>query len=130
MRVFVPSTSTKSKPSPRGREGVRALETDMLALGFTLSGPLQDALAALPADALARTGRFMFDTFAYVLGQNRPFVPLFQGFPDSVPKDTESFYMQRVLVWLFQEKEHPCIVCGEVDTVQALDPAYGSSAVA
>ncbi|WP_224249343.1 MXAN_6230/SCO0854 family RING domain-containing protein [Hyalangium gracile] len=121
-RVFVPTSRAASTPSLRGREGVRALETDLLALGYTLSGPLQDALAALTPETLAQVGRFVFDTLAEHLGRNRPFVPLFTNFPHSVPEDTHSFYMQRVLVWLFQEAEHPCIQCGNVTAVQALDP--------
>jgi hypothetical protein len=121
-RVFVPTLPATRAASPRGREGVRALEADLLALGYTLSGPLQDALAALPPEALAQVGRFAFDTLATVLGRNRPFVPLFTGFPQSVPKDSDSYFRQRVLVWFFQQPEHPCIFCGNLTTVHALDP--------
>jgi hypothetical protein len=115
-RVFVPTAPAARAPSRQGREGVRALEADLLGLGYTLSGPLQDALAALPVETLAQVGRFVFDTLATVLGRNRPFVPLFSGFPDSVPESTASFYMQRMLVWLFQQPDHPCIQCGSVAT--------------
>nr|WP_225937670.1 MXAN_6230/SCO0854 family RING domain-containing protein [Myxococcus sp. RHSTA-1-4] len=121
-RVFVPTQPVTRAPSPQGRAGVRALEADLLALGYTLSGPLQDALAALPPETLAAVGRFVFDTLAESLGQNRPFVPLFLNFPASVPVDTDSLFVQRVRVWLFQEGEHPCIHCGKVATVRALDP--------
>lgn len=120
-RVFVPAV-LHGKPSSQGREGVRALEADLLGLGYTLSGPLQDALAALPPDALAELGRFVFSTLAHMLGRDRAFVPLFTGFPHSVPKDADSFFMQRMLVWLFQEPEQPCLQCGKVATVKALDP--------
>lgn len=121
-RVFVPKTPGGRTPSPLVREGVRALEADLLGLGYTLSGPLQEALLALSQDALAQVGRFLFGSLAAWEGMNRAFVPLFTHFPQSVPKDTHSFYVQRVLVWLFQDPHQPCIQCGSVTTVQALDP--------
>ena len=121
-RVFVPTLPATGAPSAQGREGVRVLEADLLGLGYTLSGPLQDALAALPPETLAKVGRFVLSTLSAMLGWNRPFVPLFTEFPHGVPKDGDSFFMQRMLVWLFQEPEHPCIQCGNVTKVQALDP--------
>jgi hypothetical protein len=121
-RVFVPTAPAAKTPSPQGREKVRVLEGDLLGLGYTLSGPLQDALAALPLESLNKVGHFVFNTLAEELGHNRPFVPLFHNFPKSVPQSTESFYLQRVLVWLFQEPEQPCLQCGRVATVHAIDP--------
>lgn len=121
-RIFVPTVPAPRAPSAHRMAGVRALEADLLGLGYTLSGPLQDALAALPLETLAQVGRFVFDTLADMLGSSRPFVPLFSHFPESVPENTDSFYMQRVLVWLYQQSEHPCISCGSVATVRALDP--------
>jgi hypothetical protein len=121
-RVFLPTDTSPPAPSPRAREGVRVFEADLLALGYTLSGPLQDALAALAPETFAVVGRFVLDTLARPLGLHRPFVPLFRKFPASVPKNTDELYVQRVLVWLYQQVEHPCIQCGNVATVRALDP--------
>ncbi|WP_224365616.1 MXAN_6230/SCO0854 family RING domain-containing protein [Hyalangium versicolor] len=121
-RVFVPTVPRAHAPSLKGREGVRALEADLLGLGYTLAGPLQEALASLPEHTLGEVGRFVFDTLAEDLGRHRPFVPLFSDFPEGVPQNTDSFYVQRVLVWLFQEPEQPCIQCGAVSTVHAIDP--------
>ena len=120
-RVFVP-TVPGARASDRCRDAVRALEADLLALGFVLSGPLQDALAALPPETLAEVGRFTFATLEDEVGSDRPFVPLFSHFPTSVPSDSDSFFIQRALVGLYQEPEQPCIQCGLVDKVQALDP--------
>nr|WP_211193887.1 MXAN_6230/SCO0854 family RING domain-containing protein [Pyxidicoccus fallax] len=121
-RVFLPPVPAGSQPSPEGREGVRVLEADLLALGYTLSGPLQDALAALPPTMLAAVGRFVWFELQRTLGGDRPFAAHFLGFPGSVPRDTDSVYRQRMLVLLFQEYEQPCIHCGKVDTVRAIDP--------
>ena len=121
-RVFVPPPATPGAPSPRSREGVRTLEADLLALGYSLAGPLQDALAVLAPETLAAVGRFVLGTLGSALGHDRPFVPLFLKFPASVPANTEAMYVQRVLVWLFQEPEHPCLHCGSVASVHALDP--------
>ncbi|PTL82169.1 MXAN_6230/SCO0854 family RING domain-containing protein [Vitiosangium sp. GDMCC 1.1324] len=117
--VFLPPGDAARPGSLRG---VDALETDLLGLGYALSGDLRAALLALPSDALAQVGRFLFDTLADALGHNRPFVPLFRGFPASVPEDTHALFVRRVLVWLFQQPEQPCIHCGEVGTVRALAP--------
>jgi hypothetical protein len=121
-RVFVPTVPATGAASVKGREGVRALETDLLGLGYTLSSPLQAALAALPPDTLAQVGRFVFSTLSAMLGSNRPFVPLFTDFPHRIPKDSDAFFIQRMRVRLFQEPEQPCIQCGNVTTVQAIDP--------
>lgn len=120
-RVFVP-TVPRPRASDRCRDAVRALEADLLALGYTLSGPLQDALAALPPETLAEVGRFTFQTLEEEVGADRPFVPLFSSFPKRVPRDSDSFFIQRALVWLYQEPDQPCLQCGKVDKVQALDP--------
>jgi hypothetical protein len=49
-------------------------------------------------------------------------VPLFRGFPESVPGNTETFYIDRVFARLLQEPEQPCVLCGEVETVQPVSP--------
>lgn len=118
--VFVPPAKGSSKR--RSRDGLRALEADLLGLGYTLSRELRDALHTLPDAELARVGQGLFDTLAAPLGAHRPFVPLFRSFPAHIPEDTAALYAQRVCAWLFQVPEQPCVLCGEVDSVHALDP--------
>ncbi|WP_163777349.1 MXAN_6230/SCO0854 family RING domain-containing protein [Myxococcus vastator] len=121
-RVFLPSGLSPSG-DPRAREqGMEALEADLAGVGYTLDGPLREALLALPTEVMAASGRFVYDTCAAALGANRPFVPLFRNFPESVPHDTHRLYVQRMLGWLFQSPEQPCIHCGAQDTVHALSP--------
>ncbi len=119
--VFLPAGASAS-PGKRQRDGLRALETDLLGLGHVLSPELQEALRALPEAELARVGRFLFDTLAAAFGAHRPFVPLFRDFPEGVPADTSELFVKRVLAWLFQEAQQPCILCGEVGSVHALAP--------
>ncbi|NVJ05654.1 hypothetical protein HUW63_10490 [Myxococcus sp. AM001] len=121
-RVFLPAGLSPSG-DPRAREqGMEALEADLAGVGYMLDGPLREALLALPTEAMAASGRFIYDTCAAALGANRPFVPLFRNFPESVPHDTHRLYVQRMLGWLFQSPEQPCIHCGAQDTVHALSP--------
>ncbi len=49
-------------------------------------------------------------------------MPLFRGFPETVPQDTWSLYTRRVLSWVLQQPEQPCLLCGRMGTVSALDP--------
>ncbi|HZH76798.1 MAG TPA: MXAN_6230/SCO0854 family RING domain-containing protein [Archangium sp.] len=118
--VFLPPRSASA--GRRSRDGLRALETDLLGLGYTLSKELQEALRALPEADLARVGQGLFDALAVQLGAHRHFVPLFRSFPSHIPEDTHALYVQRVCFWLYQVPEQPCILCGQVDAVHALAP--------
>ncbi|NVJ01271.1 hypothetical protein HV824_24590 [Myxococcus sp. AM009] len=121
-RVFLPSGLSPSGDRRAREQGMDALEADLAGVGYTLDGPLREALLALPTEVMAASGRFVYDTCAAALGANRPFVPLFRNFPESVPHDTHRLYVQRMLGWLFQSPEQPCIHCGAQDTVHALSP--------
>ncbi|MFP2958023.1 MXAN_6230/SCO0854 family RING domain-containing protein [Myxococcus sp. 1LA] len=120
--VFLPSGLTPSGDSRAREQGMDALEADLAGVGYTLDGALRKALLALPTEVMAASGRFIYDACAAALGANRPFVPLFRNFPESVPHDTQQLYVQRVLSWLFQSPEQPCIHCGAQGTVRALSP--------
>jgi hypothetical protein len=117
-----PFVSTSGDPSPESPPGVRALEADLVELGFVLSRELVAALSALPARELDRAGRFLDETLAPTLGADRAHVPLFRRFPDDIPENTGALYVRRVLAWLLQEPEQPCVLCGAVREVSTLDP--------
>jgi hypothetical protein len=117
--VFVTQPQAADADSP---SAVESLELALIELGFLLSRELRDALCALPAQQLAATGRWLKETLELELGGGRPHVPLFRGFPATVPPDTWQIYVRRVLTWLFQSPEQPCLMCGRVGTVSALDP--------
>ncbi|AEI64962.1 MXAN_6230/SCO0854 family RING domain-containing protein [Corallococcus macrosporus] len=120
--VFLPSGLAPSGDTQAREQGLEALEADLAGVGYTLDGKLREALLALPTEVMAASGRFIYDNCAALLGSNRPFVPLFRNFPESVPHDTQHLYVQRMLGWLFQSPEQPCIHCGAQGTVRALSP--------
>ncbi|MFY2557351.1 MXAN_6230/SCO0854 family RING domain-containing protein [Corallococcus terminator] len=120
--VFPPSGLSPSGNRKEREEALVALEADLVGVGYVLAGNLREALLALPTEALAASGHFLYENCAATVGQDRPFVPLFRGFPQSVPRDTHELFVQRMLGWLFQGIDQPCIHCGAQGTVRALSP--------
>ncbi|MFC1436747.1 MXAN_6230/SCO0854 family RING domain-containing protein [Streptacidiphilus sp. N1-10] len=102
--------------------GVALLEADLLDLGYLLSAPLRDALGRLDREELQRTGSALLADLHRALGSDRPHTPLFREFPASTPHDTFRFYVDRVLSYLLQDPETPCVLCGEYGTVHAVSP--------
>lgn len=107
---------------PQADEVVREVETRLLELGYVTSAPLRDALTRRPPASVRALGDAVHDELAEALGAHRPHVPLFRGFPESTPHDTEALYVQRLLVYLFQRPEQPCLLCGNEATVHAVSP--------
>jgi hypothetical protein len=112
-------THVEGRGSERGSIGVALLEADLIDRGYLVSGPLRDALASLGDVALAAAGRALLADIDAALGSDRPHIPLFRGFPKTVPADTFDFYVRRVTV-LLQEPDQPCVLCGRTGTVRAV----------
>jgi hypothetical protein len=98
-----------------------AFETEVLALGFTFSQPLRQQLE--------QTGTAFLQSFAnWLLPQLRAQIgaphaqPLFRQFPRNIPKDTWRLYVQRVLVYYYQQPEQPCLLCGKENAVHPINP--------
>ncbi|MFG3704560.1 MXAN_6230/SCO0854 family RING domain-containing protein [Micromonospora sp. NPDC047670] len=102
--------------------GLRALEADVLALGWQVGPRLRGALAGLPADRLAVTGLALLAVLESAVGAHTPHVPLFRDFPRRVPADTDELYVRRVFTLLLQEPAQPCVLCGRVGTVGPVSP--------
>ncbi|MEV0613016.1 MXAN_6230/SCO0854 family RING domain-containing protein [Nonomuraea sp. NPDC050404] len=102
--------------------GVAALEFELLQLGFLVSGELYRALAGLDVAGLTRVGRLLLHGLRKELGASDSHVPLFRKFPDSVPVDTEDFYVRRMFSLLLQTRVRPCVLCGQVETVHPVSP--------
>jgi hypothetical protein len=102
--------------------GLEALQADLIQRGFLLSVTLYRHCAGLTAMALSGLGRNLLDLLDAELGADADHVPLFRGFPESVPGNTETFYIDRVFARLLQERMQPCVLCGETGTVHPVSP--------
>ena len=102
--------------------GLAALQADLIQRGFLLSAALYRYCAGLGALALTGFGRDLLDLLDAESGADADHVPLFRGFPESVPGNTETFYIDRIFARLLQEPEQPCVLCGEAKTVHLVSP--------
>jgi RING finger family protein len=102
--------------------GLSALQADLIQRGLLLSVGLYRYCASLSAPALAGFGSKLLDLLDAESGHDAEHVPLFRGFPESVPGNTETFYVNRVFARLLQEPEQPCVLCGDTKSVHAVSP--------
>jgi hypothetical protein len=71
--------------------GLSALQADLIQRGFLLSVGLYRYCASLSAPALAGFGTALLDLLDAESGHDIHHTPLFRGFPESVPGNTETF---------------------------------------
>src|SRR5213592_2190076 len=102
--------------------GLSALQADLIQRGLLLSVGLYRFCASLSAPALAGFGGALLDLLDAESGFDTKHTPLFRGFPESVPGNTETFYVNRVFARLLQEPEQPCVLCGDTTSVHAVSP--------
>lgn len=120
--VLDPDRVASAATRPTRDVDVDKFEDELLQLGFVMSLDLAMAIRRLPHQTLQELRNWIVDTLAKTLGAHRPHVPLFRGFPATVPGDTKALYARRVMTWLLTSPEHPCPWCSEVKSVGALDP--------
>ncbi len=102
--------------------GLSALQADLIQRGFLLSVSLYRHCSSLSAPALAGFGRGLLELLDAESGNDAEHEPLFRRFPESVPGNTESFYVDRVFARMLQEAEQPCVLCGDAKSVHAVAP--------
>ncbi|MFE0045875.1 MXAN_6230/SCO0854 family RING domain-containing protein [Streptomyces albireticuli] len=119
-----PATARGFRPrsARKADSGLTALEAELLDRGYALTEPLRGALAAAGAEALGEAGRRLLREIDELLGADRTHMPLFGGFPGSVPRDTDALYVDRVFALLLQEPEQPCVLCGTAGRVRPVSP--------
>lgn len=117
--LYLPSPDAVAEP---GEFGIALLEADLLERGYLLSAQVRDAFAALDSERLGATARALLGEIDHALGADRSHVPLFRRFPDDVPADTGTFFMERIFALLLQEPEQPCVLCGESGVVRPVSP--------
>ncbi len=71
------------------RAGMAALEADLIQRGLLLSAALHHHCASLPPQSLRMLGENLLQLIDAELGADADHVPLFRGFPDTVPEDTD-----------------------------------------
>ncbi|WP_030720196.1 MXAN_6230/SCO0854 family RING domain-containing protein [Streptomyces sp. NRRL S-237] len=107
---------------PSTTEGLTALEAELLDRGYALTGPLRSALAWLGPTGLAAAGGQLIADIDILLGADRTHMPLFRSFPASVPDDTHTLWIDRVLTLLLQWPDQPCVLCATVGGVHPVAP--------
>ncbi|MEU8224911.1 MXAN_6230/SCO0854 family RING domain-containing protein [Kribbella sp. NPDC048915] len=102
--------------------GLSALQAELVQRGLLLSVGLYRYCASLSAPALAGFGGALLDLLDGESGFDTAHTPLFRGYPETVPADTESFYVNRIFAQLLQEPDQPCVLCGDTKSVHAVSP--------
>lgn len=102
--------------------GTAVLEVELIARGFLLSAGLHHHCASLSPERLAGFGRELIGLVETELGAHVDHVPLFRGFPDTVPDDATELYVDRMFSVLLQLPDQPCVLCGDKRTVNPVSP--------
>ena len=89
------------------------LEVELIHRGYLMSAALYQRCQRLGADRLTAFGQRLLGELDALVGADVRHVPLFRGFPDSVPDDVEELYVDRMFSVLLQEPDQPCVLCGE-----------------
>jgi Prokaryotic RING finger family 4 len=111
-----------SQPAPRADENVfAAFETEVLALGFTLSADLRAGLQELSLEGLSAFATWLLTQLKAQIGMPNA-QPLFRQFPRNIPKNTWRLYVERVLTHWLQQPQQTCLRCGKADSVHPIDP--------
>nr|WP_330359531.1 hypothetical protein [Kribbella sp. ALI-6-A] len=107
--------------------GLGALQAELIQRGFLMSVALYRYCAGLNPLALTGFGQSLVALLDQESGADAQHVPLFRGFPESVPGNTETFYVNRVFARLLQEPEQPCVLCGEVGIRSHRAPTWSAA---
>ncbi|WP_405577312.1 MXAN_6230/SCO0854 family RING domain-containing protein [Streptomyces sp. NBC_01190] len=122
--VFLPGGAGEpvSPADPAAAAGIALLEADLLDRGYLLAPGLREKLTARGVLALTAAGRTLLADIDEALGADRDHTPLFRDFPDSTPRDTLGFYVDRVLTLIAQRSDQPCVLCGLDGRVRPVAP--------
>lgn len=102
---------------------VAELEAELAGLGYVLAADLRAALVSSDSSGqLIDLSRRALGTLSEARGAHVHHVAQFRKFPASTPRDTVALYVERVLSWLFQEPNAPCLFCDASGAVNAVNP--------
>ncbi|WP_251145010.1 hypothetical protein [Streptomyces sp. McG3] len=125
LRTVYVGEAGRRPGDPPTTTGLVALEAGLLDRGFALTPGLRTALASPGPAGPADTGKQLVRHIDAELGADRTHMPLFRGFPASVPDDTLQLYVDRVFTLLFQRPHQPCALCTTVGSVRPVAPCAG-----
>ncbi len=111
---------------PRRRDsvaGTSVLEVELIQRGWLMSAALYQRCVTLTPDRLAGFGQELLVLLDERLGGHVDHVPLFRGFPETVPDDAQELFVDRMFSVLLQQPDQPCVLCGREDgAVQPVSP--------
>lgn len=102
--------------------GTAVLEVELIHRGYLMSAGLYQRCAAMAPRRLAAFGRELLALIDAGVGAHVDHVPLFRGFPDTVPDDATELFVDRMFSVLLQLPDQPCVLCGETRTVNPVSP--------
>lgn len=102
--------------------GMAVLEVELIRRGYLLSAGLYHRCASMPPQRLAGFGRELLRLVDTESGAHVEHVPLFRGFPDTVPDDAAELFVDRMFAVLLQLPDQPCVLCGGTRTVNPVSP--------
>ena len=128
--VMVPALTPETTRRRRWRSvrrrdaaiGTAVLEVELIHRGYLLSAGMYQRCITMEPDRLAGFGGALLDLLDAGLGADVDHVPLFRGFPETVPDDTTELYVERMFAVLLQRPEQPCVLCGQTATVHPVKP--------
>ena len=107
---------------PSGDGFVDLLEIELAGRGWALDPAARAGFDALPEPARTAWSDWLLATVEADTGADRPHVPLFRRFPETTPADTVGLLAERVVAFLLQDPEQPCVLCGRAGTVAPVRP--------
>lgn len=101
---------------------VYAFESELMSLGYLCSQALRDSLQSMTVSQLTTLRKTSIELLRKAKGGHVRWTPLFRLFPKGVPQDTEALYIKRLLAYLYQQPDQPCVLCLRVTKIHALNP--------
>src|SRR5687767_4951389 len=98
------------------------LEIDLAERGWVLDPAARAAFDRLPRTTRTAWADWLLATVDAEAGVAVPHVPLFRRFPDTTPADSVGLLATRVVSFLIQEPEQPCVLCGAEGAVAPVSP--------
>jgi len=107
--------------APDGVAWAGALEADLADRGWLLHHELRSAAVRLPPPLRVRWADWLLATVEEMVGADRTMLPLYRSFPDT-PRNPEAVFVRRLLTHLLAVPGAPCVLCGQDQGGEPLDP--------